>query len=153
MKGSLQDIGFLLSMLFGFMFAVAIAWPIATQFFDSFHQVAPTSEINNILTSTTTRLQEGISAMDMFLPVLFIILSVISFAAASQVRSHPAFFVVFFLINVLTIFFAGFLQEMWANIDTAGSQMLVWTPLFLQWAPKITVGLMLLMAIAVWVKG
>ena len=152
MKGSLQDVAFLFSMIFGFMFAVAIVWPIASAFFTQFQTLAPNSAINQSIGDTNAKLQEGISAMDMGLPVIFFVLSALSLAAASQVKSHPAFFIVFLLVNVFTILLSGILQDIWGNVNTTGSQMLVWTPLFLQYAPKITVGLMLLMAIAVWVR-
>ena len=122
--------------------------------------------VGNILTTTgnttidsyTTTAYQGTTGLNMIAPFMVLGLGIALIISAVMIRSHPAFFFVFLIINGVFAYCSMFLSNAWQSIftgsalGTVAQTFTAWTWLF-QYMPFISIILGMIFAIAVYVKG
>ncbi len=152
MKGNISDVFAIMAFLFGGMFVLIFAFPIANAF------LTQLSDQNTIATQVKNQWISTVEIFDKALPVIYIILLLISLGAAANISAHPSFFFFFLFVNIFMVLGYYVFAQIWDeafNADTSQDlrNTITWTPLFMQYIPMINIGIMLFVAFVQYSKG
>lgn len=149
LRGSVLDAGFLLIIVFVLaivMVGVAYVGNVLTH------------TGNTTIDSYTTTAYAGTTGLNMVAPFMVLGIGIALIISSVMVRSHPAFFFVFLVINAIFAYVSMFLSNAWQSvftgsaIGTVAQTFNAWTWLFM-YMPFISIALGMIFAIAVYVKG
>lgn len=144
-------------VVFSFMIAAVFCAVIYFAFSGFLHTYPG---MDGYMTGIDNQFNNAITAADMFFPVIFIVMAIMSIAAASQIQANPIYFFVMLFLNLILVLLVSVFTDFFnaiLNIATTqfgiSATLLVWTPLFIQYLPKINVIVMLLIALVQYGKN
>lgn len=151
MRGSVLDGGTLLILVF---VLAAILVPIA------FVGSKLTSTGNPTLDSYTNTAHQGTLSLNTIAPFLVLAIGFALIVSAAAIRTHPALFFVFLVVNMIFAYASLFLANAWeaafiapaGELSTVAGGFNAWTWMW-QYAPFISIILGVIFAAVVYAKG